>query len=197
MKVVNHIKEIRLKKGITQVQMAEDLQITRQTINAIEKNKYNPSLELALKLIKYFNVSIEDSVVEAQLKKLEDTKKANQLNAWKPAEVKQTVSFDDYMKVDVRVGTVLECCKVPKADKLLQFLIDDGMNKRTIVSGIAKYYPNPEELVGKQVCFVANFEPRKLKGVVSEGMILSAEDKDGRLVLLTPSQVVASGCSVG
>ena len=140
---------------------------------------------------------IEDSVVEAQLKKLEDTKKANQLNAWKPAEVKQTVSFDDYMKVDVRVGTVLECCKVPKADKLLQFLIDDGMNKRTIVSGIAKYYPNPEELVGKQVCFVANFEPRKLKGVVSEGMILSAEDKDGRLVLLTPSQVVASGCSVG
>ena len=140
---------------------------------------------------------IEDSVVETQLKKLEDTKKANQLNAWKPAEVKQTVSFDDYMKVDVRVGTVLECCKVPKADKLLQFLIDDGMNKRTIVSGIAKYYPNPEELVGKQVCFVANFEPRKLKGVVSEGMILSAEDKDGRLVLLTPSQVVASGCSVG
>ena len=140
---------------------------------------------------------IEDSVVETQLKKLEDTKKANQLNAWKPAEVKQTVSFDDYMKVDVRVGTVLECCKVPKADKLLQFLIDDGMNKRTIVSGIAKYYPNPEELVGKQICFVANFEPRKLKGVVSEGMILSAEDKDGRLVLLTPSQVVASGCSVG
>ena len=140
---------------------------------------------------------IEDSVVETQLKKLEDTKKANQLNAWKPAEVKQTVSFDDYMKVDVRIGTVLECCKVPKADKLLQFLIDDGMNKRTIVSGIAKYYPNPEELVGKQICFVANFEPRKLKGVVSEGMILSAEDKDGRLVLLTPSQVVASGCSVG
>lgn len=140
---------------------------------------------------------IEDSMVEAQLKKLEDTKKANQLNAWQPAPVKQTVSFDDYMKVDVRVGTVLECCKVPKADKLLQFLIDDGMKKRTIVSGIAMHYPNPEELVGKQVCFIANFEPRKLKGVVSEGMILSAEDKDGRLVLLTPSQVVTAGCSVG
>jgi methionyl-tRNA synthetase len=140
---------------------------------------------------------VEDSVVEAQLKRLDEIKKANQMNAWKPAEVKPVVSFDDYMKVDVRVGTVLECQKVPKADKLLQFLIDDGMNKRTIVSGIAKYYTEPEKLVGKQVCFVANFEPRKLKGVVSEGMILSAEDKDGRLVLLTPSDLVAPGCSVG
>jgi methionyl-tRNA synthetase len=140
---------------------------------------------------------VEDSVVAAQLQKLVDTKKANQLNAWKPAEVKQNVSFDDFMKVDIRVGTILECCKVPKADKLLQFLIDDGMNKRTIVSGIAKYYTEPEKLVGKQVCFIANFEPRKLKGVVSEGMILSAEDKDGRLVLLTPSDLVTPGCSVG
>ena len=140
---------------------------------------------------------VEDSVVAAQLQKLEDTKKANQLNAWKPAEVKPVVSFDDYMKVDIRVGTILECQKVPKADKLLQFLIDDGMQKRTIVSGIAKYYTEPEKLVGKQVCFIANFEPRKLKGVVSEGMILSAEDKDGRLVLLTPSNLVAPGCSVG
>ncbi len=133
----------------------------------------------------------------AQLEKLAETKKANQLNAGIPAEVKPVVSFDDYMKVDVRVGTILECQKVPKADKLLQFLIDDGMQKRTIVSGIAKYYTEPEKLVGKQVCFVANFEPRKLKGVVSEGMILSAEDKDGRLVLLTPSDLVAPGCSVG
>ena len=140
---------------------------------------------------------VEDSVVEAQLKKLEETKKANQLNAWKPAEVKPNVSFDDFMKVDIRVGTILECQKVPKADKLLQFLIDDGMQKRTIVSGIAKYYTEPEKLVGKQVCFIANFEPRKLKGVVSEGMILSAEDKDGRLVLLTPSDLVAPGCNVG
>ena len=140
---------------------------------------------------------VEDSVVEAQLKKLEDTKKANELNAWKPNDIKPTVTFDDFMKVDIRVGTILECQKVPKADKLLQFLINDGMNKRTIVSGIAKYYTEPEKLVGKQVCFIANFEPRKLKGVVSEGMILSAEDKDGRLVLLTPSDLVAAGCSVG
>lgn len=140
---------------------------------------------------------IEDSVVEAQIKKLEDTKKQNELNAWKPNDIKPTVSFDDFGKVDIRVGTVLECTKVPKADKLLQFLIDDGMEKRTIVSGIAKYYPDPQVLVGKQVCFIANFEPRKLKGVESQGMILSAEDKDGRLVVVTPSEMVAPGCSVG
>ena len=140
---------------------------------------------------------VEDETVAAQVKKLEDTKKQNELNAWTPNPVKPNTNIDEFGKMDIRVGTVLECVKVPKADKLLQFLIDDGMNKRTIVSGIAKYYPNPEELVGKQVCFIANFEPRKLKGIVSEGMILSAEDKDGRLVVVTPSQPVAPGSSIG
>ena len=140
---------------------------------------------------------IADETIQAQIDKLEATKKQNELNAWVPAAVKQEVAFDDFEKVDIRVGTVLECSKVPKADKLLQFKIDDGMGGRTIVSGIAKYYPNPEELVGKQVCFIANFAPRKLKGVESQGMILSAEDRDGRLVLITPSQTVTSGCSVG
>ena len=140
---------------------------------------------------------VEDSVVEAQIKKLEDTKRQNELNAWKPNDIKATVSFDDFGKVDIRVGTVLECTKVPKADKLLQFLIDDGMEKRTIVSGIAKFYPDPQVLVGKQVCFIANFEPRKLKGIESQGMILSAEDKDGRLSVITTSDNVAPGCSVG
>ena len=140
---------------------------------------------------------VEDETVAAQIKKLEDTKKQNELNAWAPNPVKPNTNIDEFGKMDIRVGTVLECVKVPKADKLLQFLIDDGMNKRTIVSGIAKYYPNPEELVGKQVCFIANFEPRKLKGVTSEGMILSAEDKDGRLVVVTPGQPVAPGSNVG
>ena len=140
---------------------------------------------------------VEDETVTAQVKKLEDTKKQNELNAWAPNPIKPNTNIDEFGKMDIRVGTVLECVKVPKADKLLQFLIDDGMNKRTIVSGIAKYYPNPEELVGKQVCFIANFEPRKLKGVTSEGMILSAEDKDGRLVVVTPSQPVAPGSNVG
>ena len=140
---------------------------------------------------------IADETIQAQIDKLQATKKQNELNAWSPAAVKQAVAFDDFGTVDIRVGTVLECSKVPKADKLLQFKIDDGMGGRTIVSGIAKYYPNPEELVGKQVCFIANFAPRKLKGVESQGMILSAEDRDGRLVLITPSQLVTSGCSVG
>lgn len=140
---------------------------------------------------------IEDPAIEAQVNKLLETKRQNELNAWNPAEVKAKVSFDDFGKVDIRVGTVLECSKVPKADKLLQFKIDDGMGCRTIVSGVAKFYPEPEKLVGMQVCFIANFEPRKLKGVVSEGMILSAEDKDGRLVLVSPSQLVTPGVNVG
>jgi len=140
---------------------------------------------------------IEDEAIDAQIKRLEDCKKQNELNAWNPSPVKAEVAFDDFGKMDIRVGTVLECTKVPKADKLLQFKIEDGMGTRTIVSGIAKFYPNPEELVGKQVCFIANFAPRKLKGVESQGMILSAEDKDGRLVLITPSQMVTPGCNVG
>ena len=140
---------------------------------------------------------IEDSVVEAQVQKLLDTKKANELAAYKPAEVKPNVAFDEWEKTDIRVATVLECTKVPKADKLLQFKLDDGMCGRTIVSGIAQSYPNPEELVGTQVLFIANFEPRKLKGIVSEGMILSAVDADGKLVLCRPSREVKPGCSVG
>ena len=140
---------------------------------------------------------IADDAIQAQVDRLLHTKEQNALNAWQPAAVKEKVSFDDFGKVDIRVGTVLECSKVPKADKLLQFKIDDGMGGRTIVSGIAKYYTDPSALVGKQVCFIANFEPRKLKGVVSEGMILSAEDKDGRLMLVTPSDLVTPGCNVG
>lgn len=140
---------------------------------------------------------IEDAAIESQINKLLETKRQNELNAWSPAAVKSEVAFDDFGKMDIRVGTVLECSKVPKADKLLQFKIEDGMGTRTIVSGVAKFYPEPEKLVGMQVCFIANFAPRKLKGVESQGMILSAEDKDGRLVLITPSQLVTPGCNVG
>ena len=140
---------------------------------------------------------IEDAAIDAQMQRLEQIKQQNELNNWQPAAVKPLVSFDDFGKVDIRVGTVLECTKVPKADKLLQFKIEDGMGTRTIVSGIAKFYPDPQALVGRQVCFIANFAPRKLKGVESQGMILSAEDRDGRLVLLSPSDVVTAGCSVG
>lgn len=110
--------------------------------------------------------------------------------------VKENVAFEDFAKLDIRVGTVLECQKVPKADKLLQFRIDDGTGGRTILSGIAMYYPNPEELVGTQVCFVANFAPRKLRGIDSEGMILSAENPDGTLTLVQPKMKLTNGSQI-
>ncbi|HEY5570687.1 MAG TPA: methionine--tRNA ligase [Bacteroidales bacterium] len=139
---------------------------------------------------------IEDSVVEAQVQKLLDTKKANQLAAWKPNDIKPEIAFDAFEKLDIRVGTIKECTKVPKADKLLCFKIDDGSGTdRTIVSGIAAHY-SPEELTGKQVCFIANLAPRKLKGIESQGMILSAESSDGALKVITPSGVVTPGSEV-
>lgn len=140
---------------------------------------------------------IEDETIEKQVQKLLDTKKSNAENVEvKVAPQKENIEFDDFTKCDIRVGTVLECQKVPKTDKLLQFLIDDGMKKRTIISGIAAFY-TPEELVGKQVCFIANLAPRKLKGILSEGMILSAENADGSLSLITPSKEVNPGSQVG
>ncbi|HOU26569.1 MAG TPA: methionine--tRNA ligase [Paludibacteraceae bacterium] len=138
---------------------------------------------------------IEDDAIEAQVQRLLDTKKANEVADYKPQPIKENVAFDDFMKLDIRVGTVLDCQKVPKADKLLQFKIEDGMGTRTIVSGIAQYY-QPADLIGKQVCFIANFEPRKLKGIASEGMILSAEDSDGRLVVISPSDLVKNGVKI-
>lgn len=138
---------------------------------------------------------IEDDAIQGQLDRLEATKKQNLVDSWKPEPQQPDVPFEDFMKMDIRVGTVLECERVPKADKLLKFLIDDGMEKRTIVSGIAKYY-QPEDLVGKQVCFVANFAPRKLKGVLSQGMILSAMNPDGSLVVISPSAEVKPGAQV-
>ena len=138
---------------------------------------------------------IEDATIQAQIDRLEKTKEDNKINSWTPAPQQADVDFDTFMKLDIRVGTVLECQKVPKADKLLQFLIEDGMEKRTIVSGIAKYYA-PEDLVGKQVCFVSNFAPRNLKGVLSQGMILSAENADGSLVVIGPTGPVAPGAQV-
>ncbi len=139
---------------------------------------------------------IEDSVVEAQVNKLQETKKANELKNRKANPIRENIAFEDFMKLDIRVGKVLECQKVPKADKLLQFRIDDGLGGRTIISGIAKHYA-PEDLVGKNVCFVANLEPRKLKGIESQGMILSAEDADGRLIVITPAtDEIAPGSEV-
>lgn len=138
---------------------------------------------------------IEDEVIEKQIQKLLDTKKANEAANYKANPVRANVTYDDFAKLDLRVGTVLECEKVPKADKLLRFLIDDGLDKRTIVSGIAKMY-KPEELIGKQVVFIANLEPRKLKGIESQGMLLSAENFDGMLSLVMPQREVKPGSEV-
>lgn len=138
---------------------------------------------------------IEDEAVNAQLQRLADIKEQNRINNFQAAPQAPDVDSDTFMKADLRVGTVLECEKVPKADKLLRFLIDDGLGKRTIVSGIAKYY-KPEELVGKQVVFIANLPPRKLRGITSQGMILSAENADGSLSVITASSPVAPGAQV-
>lgn len=140
---------------------------------------------------------IEDAPIEAQVQKLLDTKKANEALAWKPEAVKPTCSFEDFEKVDIRVGKVLECSNVKKSKKLLQFLIDDGMEKRTILSGIALSYEDQSVLVGKEICFIANFEPRKMMGIESQGMILSAVNNDGKLVVIGPTGPVAPGAAVG
>ena len=138
---------------------------------------------------------IDDDAINAQLERLAKIKEENKVASFKPAPIQENVDFDTFMKADLRVGTVLECARVPKADKLLRFLIDDGLNKRTIVSGIAKHY-NPDELVGKQVVFIANLPPRRLKGIVSEGMILSAENADGSLTVIAPSAPATPGAQV-
>ena len=140
---------------------------------------------------------IEDVAIEAQVQRLLDTKKANELKAWTPAPVKDECTYEDFDKVDIRVGKVLECTKVKKSKKLLQFLIDDGMDKRTILSGIAQSYEDPSELVGKEICFIANFAPRKMMGIESQGMILSAVNADGLLTVIGPTGPVAPGAQVG
>ena len=138
---------------------------------------------------------IDDEVIERQVQKLLDAKHANEVAEHHAAPIREAVAFDDFTRLDIRVGRVTECTKVPKADKLLQFKIDDGLGGRTIVSGIAKHYA-PEELVGRQVCFVANLEPRRIKGITSEGMILSAESADGRLAVISPEKEVEPGSAV-
>ena len=140
---------------------------------------------------------IEDNAINAQMQRLEDIKKANEAANYKAEPVKPLVSFEEWEKLDIRVGTVLECERVPKMKKLLKFKIADGLSDRTIVSGIAEHY-TPEELVGKQVLFIANFAPRQFKnGLVSEGMILSAVDYDGSLAVTSLLREVKPGSQVG
>ena len=138
---------------------------------------------------------IEDDVIAKQVQKLTDSKAMNELETKKIPELRDTIMFDDFAKLDIRIGTIIEAEKMPKSDKLLKFLIDDGFEKRVILSGIAKHY-SPEEMLGKQVTFVANLAPRKMMGVESNGMILMAEDRDGSLALLQPNKNVWNGGQV-
>ncbi|NQY66544.1 MAG: methionine--tRNA ligase [Flavobacteriales bacterium] len=152
---------------------------------------------------------IEDEEIEAQMKRLEDIKIENKAmedakakeeameeKSIEKSEIKPEVAFDDFMKMDIRVATVLECEKVEKADKLLKFLLDTGIDQRIVVSGIAEHYA-PEDLVGKQVSVLMNLAPRKIRGVVSQGMILSAENADGSLKLISPYVEVDNGAQIG
>ncbi len=140
---------------------------------------------------------IEDDAINAQLQKLEDTKKANEAASYVAAPVKENVDFDTFEKLDIRVGHIKDCQKVKKSKKLLQFTIDDGSGKdRTILSGIAAYY-EPEQLIGKDVLFVANFAPRKMMGIESQGMILSAVNFDGKLNVTSVLGDVKPGSQVG
>ena len=141
---------------------------------------------------------IEDDVIQRQLDKLEATKKANEAAAFKAAPVKENVDFETFEKLDIRVGLVKACEKVKKSKKLLQFTIDDGTGTdRTILSGIAAYYDDPQVLVGRRILFVANFAPRKMMGIESQGMILSAVDFDETLSVVTTTKDVKPGSQVG
>lgn len=144
---------------------------------------------------------VEDAEIEAQVKKLADAKAANEAAAKAaagkpaPAPQKDECSYDDFMKMDIRTATVLEAVRVPKTDKLLKLTIDTGLDTRTIVSGIAEFY-SPEEMVGKQICILANLAPRKIKGIESKGMILMAKDESGKMRFVTPQETVDNGATI-
>ena len=147
---------------------------------------------------------IEDTAIQAQLDRLARIKKENEaaaqaeaLKNWRPEPIKEPTTIDEFDKMDIRVATVLDCQPVKKSERLLQFTLDDGMGGRTILSGIAQSYPDPSVLIGKQVLFIANFPPRKMMGIESQGMILSAVDADGKLVVTTVTTPVKNGAAVG
>lgn len=138
---------------------------------------------------------IEDSTIEAQLQKLEEAKNQNLIEGKTPAAAKEAIEFEDFETMDIRVSTVLEAELVPKTKKLMKLILDTGIDKRTVVSGIAEHY-KPEEVVGRQVLLLANLAPRELKGITSQGMILMAEDKNGKLVFAQPAHSVWNGATV-
>jgi methionyl-tRNA synthetase len=138
---------------------------------------------------------VEDEAIEKQLQKLETSKAKNLADKSTVKEQKENISYDDFSKMDIRVGKILEAVKVPKTKKLMQLKIDTGIDIRTVVSGISEYF-EPEAIIGKQICILANLEPREIKGIKSQGMILLAEDAGGKLVFVTPEAMVGNGSEV-
>ncbi len=138
---------------------------------------------------------IEDAAIEAQINKLMQTKAANEAAALKPAPSKESIEYDDFIKLDIRIATIKEAEKVPKADKLLKIVLETGLDTRVVVSGIAQYY-KPEDIIGRQVCLLANLAPRKLRGIESQGMILMASEPDGTLKFVSPESIMVNGSTV-
>ncbi|KPL12608.1 MAG: methionyl-tRNA synthetase [Bacteroides sp. SM23_62] len=138
---------------------------------------------------------IEDVTIQVQLDKLASSKKLNEARESGLPDLKEEVSYEDFSRMDIRVARILAAEKVPKTDKLIKLDLDTGLDKRTVVSGIAEYF-KPEEIIGKQVCILANLAPRKLRGIVSHGMVLLAEDANGRLVFVTPEEITGEGSVV-
>ena len=138
---------------------------------------------------------IDDKQIELQIQKLQAAKKENELNQASVAPQSEDISYDDFSKMDIRVGTILEAEKVAKTKKLLKLTVDTGIDKRTIVSGIAEYY-KPEEIIGRQVSVLVNLAPKNLKGIESRGMILMAENLDGSLSFVSPDKLLKNGSVV-
>ena len=143
----------------------------------------------------YLFERIEDSVIEAQVQKLLDTKKLNEAEASDVAPTKEMITYEDFAKLDIRVGTIIEAERVPKTKKLLKLRIDTGIDQRTIVSGIAEDY-DPRDIVGQKACFLVNLQPRNIRGIESDGMILMAEDAEGGLCFVMPSEEFDNGSQV-
>jgi methionyl-tRNA synthetase len=138
---------------------------------------------------------IEDATIQAQVDKLLATKAANEAENKPVTPAKDNINFDDFMKMDIRVGTITEAEKVAKTKKLLKLTVDTGIDQRTVVSGIAEHY-KPEEIIGKQVSILVNLEPKKLKGIESQGMILMSEDADGTLSFVSPDKANKPGSEI-
>ena len=143
----------------------------------------------------YLFERIDDKMIEAQVQKLLDTKKANEMNEQSVEPAKETIDYDTFTKIDIRIGTILEAEKVPKTQKLLKLKVDTGVDVRTVVSGIAEYY-KPEDIIGKRACFLVNLAPRKLRGIESNGMVLMAENTDGKLTFISPEDEFDPGSKV-